>query len=314
MAFSFLKKKQHSGWRIGITTGDRETALAIVQHRPHANPLLTHCGIHSHVEVKPEQLLSTLIQGPQLTHAPVSGVISGDDYQLVQVEAPEVPDAEMRSAIRWKLRDVVSFPVEETTVDAFDVPPSPRRTELKMKFAIAARSEAIKKIVGLLEHRARGFDVIDIPEMCLRNLSTLLPQEEKAVALLALADDFAQLIITRQGVLYVTRRIELLKRDDIDLDTTHNDIDAATLALEIQRSTDYYESHFDQVAIQDLIIAPNEPRTRQLVKALKTEINLNIDVFEVESYFEVAHDIKIDTRWPGLIALGAALRDTSAEH
>jgi len=311
MAFAFWKKKRQTGWRIGISPGDRETALAVVCRRDNANPLLKHCGIHPSAEVKPEHILSAVMQGSQLAHANVSGIIGGDDYQLVQVEAPDVPAEELRSAIRWKLRDVVTFPVEEMTVDVFDLPASPRRTQANMKFAVAARNDAVKKIVSLLEHRARGFDVIDIPEMCLRNLCTLLPQNERGVALLALQDDFAQLVITRKGVLYITRHIELLKRDDIDLDATHNDIDAAALSLEIQRSVDYYESHFDQPVILDLVIAPSEPRTRQLANALKAETNLNIEVFEVERYFEVAGNIEIDTRWPGLIALGAALRGTA---
>ena len=313
MAFSSFKKKQQSGWRVGITPGERETALAIVRRQPNANPFLKHCGIHPSAEVKPEHILSALIQG-SLAQAPVSGVIGNDDYQLVQVEAPDVPAGELRSAIRWKMRDVVTFPVDDATIDIFDVPSSPRRTQLNMKFAIAARNDAVNKIIGLLEHRARGFDAIDIPELCLRNLSMLLPQDEKGVALIALGEDFAQLIITRKGVLYVTRRIELMKRDDIDLDESLSDIDAGALALEIQRSVDYYESHFDQVAIQDLVIAPSEPRTRQLVRSLKNETNLNIEIFEVERYFEVAQDIEIDTRWPGLIALGAALRNSQGGH
>ena len=314
MAFSFLNKKRQSGWRVGITPGERETALAIVRRQPNANPLLKHCGIHPSAEVKPEHILSALIQGSQLAHAPVSGVVGNDDYQLVQVEAPDVPANELRAAVRWKMRDVVTFPVEDATVDVFDVPSSPRRTQSHMKFAVAARNDAIKKIVDLLEHRARGFDSIDIPELCLRNLCVLLPQDEKGVALLALSEDFAQLVITRKGVLYVARRIELMKRDDIDLDESHSDIAAGALALEIQRSVDYYESHFDQPAIHDLVIAPSEPRTRQLVRALTSETSLNIEVFEVERYFEVAPGIEIDTRWPGLIALGAALRTSQGEH
>jgi len=142
----------------------------------------------------------------------------------------------------------------------------------------------------------------------------LLPQDEKGVALLAFGADFAQLVITRKGILYVSRHIELLKRDDIDLDVTHSDIDAGALALEIQRSVDYYESHFDQPTIQDLVIAPSEPRTRQLANELRRETSLTIEVFEVERYLEVAQDIEIDTRWPGLIALGAALRNTGSGH
>ena len=309
------KKKRQSGWRVGITPGERETALAIVRQRHGANPLLKHCGIHPIVEVKPEHILTALIQGAELARVPVSGVISADDYQLVQVEAPDVPAAELRAAVRWKLRDVVNFPVEETTVDVFDLPTSPRRTETNMVFAVAARNVAVQKVIELIAQRARGFDVIDIPELCLRNLSALLPQNDKGVALLALSEGFAQLVITRKGVLYLARRIELLKRDDIDFNNDESvDIDAAALALEVQRSIDYYESHFDQPPIQDLVLAPSEPRTRALAQTLKNETSLSIEVFEVERYFEVAHGIEIDTRWPGLIALGAALRTAHPEH
>jgi MSHA biogenesis protein MshI len=308
MPFSFWKKKQPSDWRIGITPSERETALAIVRHVSGSNPVLKHCGIHPSAEVKPEHILSALLTGSNLARAPVSGVISNDDYQLVQVEAPDVPSDEMRAAIRWRLRDVISYNIEETTVDLFDVPSSPRRTEMNMKFAVAARTDAVDKITSLLLHRARGFDVIDIPELCLRNLSTLLPQDERGVALLALSDEFAQLIITRKGILYVARRIELLKSDNIDMDDTAVNIDAGALALEIQRSVDYYESHFDQPAILDLVIAPSDPRTKKLAKSLALETSLNIEVFEVARYFEIEGNIEIDTRWPGLIALGAALR------
>ena len=185
-----------------------------------------------------------------------------------------------------------------------------------MVFAVAARNVAVQKVVELIAQRARGFDVIDIPELCLRNLSALLPQNEKGVALLALGEDFAQLIITCKGVLYLARRIELRRRNDIDFhnNDTSVDIDAAALALEIQRSVDYYESHFDQPSIQDLVLAPSEPRTRALAQTLKSETSLSIEVFEVERYFEVAQGIEIDTRWPGLIALGAALRSATAEY
>ncbi len=33
-----------------------------------------------------------------------------------------------------------------------------------------------------------------------------------------------------------------------------------------------------------------------------------VELFEVSDLFEVASGVEADTRWPGLIALGAALR------
>jgi len=310
------KTKQQSGWRAGVVPGERETALAIVQRRKgEMPPLLKHCGVHPVLEIRPEHILTSLIQGRVLARAPVSGVISAEDYQLVQVEAPEVPPAELRAAVRWKLRDMIDFPLEEAVIDVFEIPQSQRRAQEKKLFAIAARSSAVQRVVELISQRARGFDVIDVPELCLRNLSALLPQDAKGVALLALGEGFAQLVLTRQGVLYVTRRIEFNRRFDGDAEDNIVDgnIDAAVLALEIQRSLDYYESHYDQTPISELVLAPSDVRSRQLAAALKSETNLDISLFEPERLFEVADGVEIDMRWPGLIALGAALRTDDGE-
>jgi MSHA biogenesis protein MshI len=294
--------------------GEQETALAIVHHRAGQQPLLKHCGIHPAIEIRAEHVLAAFLNGKVLAHAAVSGVIDTNDYQLVQVEAPEVPAAELVAAVRWKLREVINFPVTEAVIDVFDTPQSPLRSQSKTLSAVAARSSAVQRITELVAPRARGFDVLDIPELCLRNLSVLLPQDAKGVALLALSDKFAQLILTHQGVLYLTRRIELRPPMDMRLDSTDNaatagsGIDAAALALELQRSLDYYESFFDQPPIADLVLAPGDARAKQLAAELAAEISLNIELFAAERLFEVDASIEIDTRWPGLLALGAAVR------
>src|SRR4029450_12132281 len=130
--------------------------------------------------------------------------------------------------------------------DVFEIPDPPRRTNARMMFAVAARSQAIQRVANLISPVARGFDVVDIPELCQRNLSALLPQDQKGVALLTLSDRFAQLVLTREGVLYLTRRIDLA--------------DSGALALEVQRSLDYYESHYDHSPITHLVLAPGDER------------------------------------------------------
>jgi MSHA biogenesis protein MshI len=318
--FRLWQKKRSNDWRAGIMLGERETALAIVQHRAGQLPLLKHCGIHPGEEIRPEHVLTMFIQGRTLAHAAVSGIVGADDYQLVQVEAPEVPAAELNDAVRWKLREVLDFPVTDAVVDVFEIPQSPLRSQSKMISAVAARNAAVQRMTELVAPRAPGFDVIDIPELCLRNLSVLLPQDAKGVALLAFGEGFAQLILTRQGVLYLTRRIELRAPMDMRLDATNDTtpassgIDAAALALELQRSLDYYESFFDQVSIGTLVLAPGDARAKQLATELRSEISLSIELFAAEHLFEVDASIEIDTRWPGLIALGAAARPADTEN
>lgn len=314
--FRLWHKNRSNDWRAGVMLSERETALAVVQHRNGQQPLLKHCGIHPGEEIRAEHVLSAFLRG-DTARAAVSGVIGADDYQLVQVEAPEVPAEEINDAVRWKLREVLNFPVIDAVVDTFEVPQSPVRTQTKMISAVAARNVAVQRLTETVVPHAPGFDVIDIPELCLRNLSVLLPQDAKGVALLAFGEGFAYLILTRQGVLYLTRRIELRKPFDASVDATvkpSSGIDAAALALELQRSLDYYESFFDQIPIANLVLAPGDARAKLLAEELRPEISLQIELFAAERLFEVDASTEIDTRWRGLLALGAAARPVNAGH
>ena len=285
--------------------GEREAALAIVRTARGQRPLLRHCAVHPAIEIQAEHILAPLSSARELSGAAVSGVLNGADYQLVMVEAPEVPAEELRDAVRWKLRDIVNFPVSEAVIDVFEIPETARYVESRMVFAVAARAEAVSRIVELVKPRARGFDVIDIPELCLRNLSALLPQDQQGVAFLALGEGFAQLVLTCQGVLYLARRIDLKRSEVLSLDGS-GDTDA--LSVELQRSLDYYESHYDRAPIADIIIASGDERAQRLLAPLAAATGRAVQPLDVHELFDVAAGVEPDTHFLGLVALGAALR------
>jgi MSHA biogenesis protein MshI len=312
---SLWKKQLYRGWRAALAPTPNETGLAVVHKRKGEKTLLQHCGVYPSIEIKAEHVLSAMLQNRRLARTPVSGVMSTDDYQLVQVEAPQVPAAEIRAAVRWKLREVITFPVEEAVVDVFGLPDPSRHSHAKMVMVVAARNSAVQRLVAVIAPRAPRFDVVDVPELCLRNLSAMLPQDERGVALLAFSETFAHLLLTRAGVLYLTRRIDL-NRDSLrgGRDGGQSaEINGAALALELQRSLDYYESFYDQPPITDLVLAPDDAGTRRLAATLAGETSLQVELFDPERLFEIADGVEIDTRWNGLIALGAALRSDGAE-
>jgi MSHA biogenesis protein MshI len=305
--------KRDARVRAALVPTDRDTGLAVVQRRKGERPLLTHCGVHPAIEIKPEHLLTAMIPSRALNHTAVSGLLSGSDYQLVQVEAPDVPPAELRSAVRWKLRDAVNFPLDDAVIDVFSLP-DPPRSDSRMIVAVAARGAAVQRVVALLASRARRFDVVDIPELSLRNIATLLPQDERGVALVAVGEGFAHLLVTRRGLLYLARRIDLSHRHEIEFDAySGNNADAATLALEIQRSLDYYESHFDLPPINDLVIAPADNRVREVSTALQAQIGLQVETLDIERLVQLADGLEIDASWLGLLALGGALRELGGD-
>ena len=287
---------------------DRETALAIVRSSRSARPLLRHCAIHPSLEIRAEHVLAPLANSRDLSRAAVSAVLSTDEYQLVQIEAPDVQPDELRGAVRWKLKDIISFPPSEAVVDVFEIPEQARYVESRMIYAVAARADAVQRVVSLIKPRVRGFDVIDIPEMCLRNIAALLPQDEQGVALIALGETFVQLTLTCRGVLYLARRIDLGRRVGAPTAAAATEFDVASLALELQRSLDYYESHYDRPAIADIVVTSGDERAEHLLGGLIAATGQSVSLLDIEDLFEIAAGIEPDTRWPGLLALGAALR------
>lgn len=289
--------------------GDRAVALAIVRRRAGERPSIEHCALHAcEGDEAVEQVLQRLLAKFGLGRAPVFAAVSSDDYQLVQVEAPEVQPAELRAAIRWRLRDVINFHIDDAVVDVFEIPDQSRRAQAKMLFAVAARSAAVQRLVTALAPVANGFDVIDIPELCLRNVTALLPQDQKGVATLLLGERAAQLILTRQGVMYQVRRIEYSRSLSFDNDASDSQLDAGALALELQRSLDYYESHYDQTPIGDLVIAPAGERAGDLAERLRAETSLRIALLDLSAVTDGADAIGMDMPAECLLALGAALR------
>jgi MSHA biogenesis protein MshI len=292
------RNARRSAGHAGVALGEDSFALVLVRREGDGKPSIDHCRVHranGNAAAKLRTVLDKLGAG----RASACAVVDADDYQVVQVEAPDVLPSEMRAAVRWRLRDAVSFKVDDAAVDVFEIPESARRTQTRMLFAVAARAAAIERVTGTLRTGAKGFCAIDIPDLCLRNVTALMPQDDKGVAMLALNDNYAQLVTTRKGVLYLTRRIV--------------EVEPGALALELQRSLDYYESHYDQMPIGDLVIAPGGERAERLATALRNEISLRVSVLDVRELCNVYKSGELVTDWSSLMALGAALRTESAE-
>ena len=70
------------------------------------------------------------------------------EYQLLMVDAPNVPPPELKSAIRWSVKDLLDFHIDDATVDVLDVPRGPDvGNRPHPMFAVGARNETIQATV-----------------------------------------------------------------------------------------------------------------------------------------------------------------------
>jgi len=308
----FRKRRGTEGLRAAVAVSDHEIAVALVRKVDGQRPKVLRIMVEEAPLGFADPVLKKIISEFDLRRVPVSAVINASDYQIAQVQAPDVPRAELRAAARYSMRDTFDFPIDQATLDVFDLPEQNSSGNKRMCFAVATRGDAIEKMTTTFERQFRRFDVIDIPELCQRNLASLLPQDAKGVAFLLIRDDFAQLVLTRRGMLYVTRRFDFGVRGELNGDAeaeAHElPLDPQMLSLELQRSLDYYESHFDETAIGDLFIAPAGSRANMLAAELGASTGLRISMFNIHDLVDVSFSAEIPDGWLPCMAIGAAMR------
>jgi len=299
--------------RAGIAASSEQVALAVVHRSADGKPRLVHCAVAPAAMGYADGALRTLLRDFELGTAPVSAVIGANDYQLAQIPAPDVPEAEIRDAARWRMREVIDFALDDSTIDVFDVPERRDRAARRNLFAVATRGDVPRFIASSLHRLTRHLDVIDIPELCQRNLCTLMPQDAKGLACVMLREDHAQLVLVRQGRLFVARRFDFdagLELDGSRPNGRH--LDAGALALELQRSIDYYETHFDQPAITDLLVAPASSLSPALTAEISSLTGLRVHPLVLQEHLDVSGQAQIPDGWLPTLAIGAALRTAEA--
>jgi MSHA biogenesis protein MshI len=250
-----------------------------------------------------------------LGRAACSTMLRTGDYDIVLLEAPNVARSEMKSALRWKVKDRIDYPIEEATIDFLQIPAEEGAAAAGRNpqvYVIVTRNEVIRARVEQFQAAGIPLAVIEIPETAQRNIATLYEEGDRGVALAYFAEDSGLLTISHGGELYLSRRLE------IGLDELATDTEAAEggpqdrVVLEIQRTLDHFERQFRHVAVGKLLIAPSG-RTIGLREVLQERFEMpvrQIDLVEVLTFGGRSPEERL--QWRLFHHFGAALREGSA--
>jgi len=308
--FGLLKKTAVAKGRVGLAWQGDQLAIAVVRREAAGTAILERCELLPLAGADAADRYQLALQGAGLPRMPISCALQSADYQLVQVEAPDVPPAELRAAMRWRLKDLIDTRIEDAVIDVFAVPSQARATQGKLMYAVAARRNVIEAVSATLAGFPL-FDVVDIPELCLRNVLALLPAAKGGVALLHLAERTASVVVVRGSTFYFSRKMPLQSAMDMNAagDADAVPIDAASVVLELQRSLDYYERQFDQPPITKLVVAPLGQRAQTLADDLIRETGFEVTTLDLNSLLSCTTAVPAEAQDALLYAVGAALRE-----
>jgi MSHA biogenesis protein MshI len=238
-------------------------------------------------------------------------VLTSDNYRRVNVETPTVDENEIIEAIRWKINELIDFPVDKAVIDYYQTPMPVRANSSKMLEVIASPINIIKNQIEKCTKAGLQLKVIDIQETTLRNLAVQLPENGRGIALLYLLEFYGTLLIQKDAVIYVSRKFEIgYKKLELE---DRNPAPAAVnahnnLALEIQRSLDYVESYYGIPPISALAVIPLAENTHNLLDSLSRNLGITAHMIDLSTIIDC--DILVDARTQSLCApaIGATLR------
>ncbi|GGY80874.1 hypothetical protein [Marinobacter zhanjiangensis] len=200
-------------------------------------------------ECTPAKRLSTLqdiVSSNQLADADTTMVLPLDQYQVFQLERPEgVDDAELGDALKWKLKDFLDFSPSEAVSDVFPFPADAARGRGELVNVVAVRRTLIAELVSLAKDADLNLQRIDIAELALRRLVSRLDETGRGAALVHLRDRYGHMVVCKGETLYLSRKLEVTADDLREVASQESAVQS--LALEMQRSLDYYESQLGQV-------------------------------------------------------------------
>ena len=283
--------------------------LAHVRRVTDRKPLVSFCAVQQAAPVD-GNALEKLGKEAHLSRYRCTFSLNPGEYQMLVVEAPNVPAAELKTAVRWRMKDMLDFSVDDATIDVLDIPADKNApSRARSLFAVAARNDIIRRRMEAFDAAKLPVSVIDVPELAQRNIAALLEEPGRGLALLSFDEDGGLLTFTYGGELYSSRHIDipLSQLNQPDSEQRQRYFDRIT--LELQRSMDSFERQFGFVTISKLVLAPLPPAVN-LEAYLASNLYLPVSTLNLDEVFDfsIVSGVGPVQRMQCFLALGAALR------
>lgn len=257
------------------------------------------------------EMLTRLRKAGHLGSSNAAMVLGHGQYQLLQVDVPDnlpkdAPVTEVRDTLRWRIKEMVDFSVDQAGIDVMPMSISGNRTP--QIWVVASSHAVLRPCVEAFQAAKVPLEVIDIPELAQRNLAQLFEDEARGLAVASFDEKGGRLTITYEGELYFSRHIDVTAAELVkpDAGPLHERV-----LLDIQRSLDSFDRNFSAISLSRLLIGPLSGG-ETFVDYLRSNLSVIVasanlaDVFDLEAAPQLSDAAAQASAW---LALGAALRE-----
>jgi len=211
-------------------------------------------------------------------------VLSPGQFKTYPIEKPKVEENELADAARWKVKDLLDFDLEEAVTDVYAFPEDALRGRPAQVNVVVSRKAIIQEIVDLIGNTGLELKSIDIADLAIRNVAqSISDNHDRAVAVLYLRNGAGMMVLVKGPTVYFSRHFDFSSQALNE--PSQQDSVIQQLALEVQRSFDYFESQMGQVPPQTIYLvgpSPNIPLANMLGGSIAAKAML----LDLSAFFE----------------------------
>ncbi|MCG9680729.1 MSHA biogenesis protein MshI [Vibrio sp. Isolate24] len=211
-----------------------------------------------------ETLLKTLVRS-KLTDLHLDIVLNSKFYQTYQIDKPNIPDAELVSALPFLLKDLISEKVTDIVADAVHLPVgnklqvyvAPKSLIVGLQQSLSAHHIQLNRV--LVEDEVWGISAGELSSFLLLQRS-----KQSSFRVSAFVDHHCAFQRTIRGVASPLTGVatSILQLDGI--------------ALELQRSIDYLSSQLRGASLHKMKVCCDEEDQQELVEALSERLSVKV--------------------------------------
>lgn len=254
--------------------------------------------------------LQQWVQQYRLQGVACTAVVHPKQYQLILTERPPVDDEELAAALPWKIKDLLHHPVADVAIDAFALPNDAFRGRQRMIYAVAMPKTQLSTFAELIQGAGLVLDTVSIPDLLLWRMIESKPANR---AILRLDRANGILTIANENSVYLCRSF------DIGLDKMRSTLPVLdenafsggqfldALALELQRSLDYYESQLGKGGVSELLVVPLPERDAPMIRVLAKQLGARTQVLDINELVQSSVLLELDAQHDAFAAVAACL-------
>jgi len=303
----FSKKKEQPGWMV-ISADTDAIRLAHVERPAQGKPRVDRWSIVAQAQADGAELQQAAKEH-ELDRYRCATLLHPAEYQLLMVDAPSVPREELKAAIRWRIKDLLDYHIDDATMDVLDIPIDKEAAgKSHYMYAVAAKNEIVKAQIAQFERANIVLQVIDIPETAQRNIAQLYETANRGIGMLTFDAAGGLFTLSFEGELYLARRLDISWSQLVSAPESQRQAYFERISVEMQRSLDHFERQYRDITLSELLLGPM-PEDIGLLAFLSSQLYLPLRQIDLADALEfVGGEMGVEKQWQLLHVLGAALR------